>query len=136
MILRLLAAGTLLLALAPPSYSAPSPPAPCGTLDLTSPHTQHCFPEDGSHHFVCCVDINMPENPHSPHGNYNPLERVIRQASNSSSYSWCTCSEEICEEQLGGRVAWNQHGEGWRGYLPRRGGEQPVFNAGSGLPFQ
>ena len=25
----------------------PSPPAPCGTLDLMSPLTQHCFPEDG-----------------------------------------------------------------------------------------
>lgn len=32
------------------------------------------------------------------------LERVIKAASNSSSYSWCTCSEEICEQQLGGRV--------------------------------
>ena len=31
-------------------------------------------------------------------------ERVIKQASNSTSYSWCTCSEEICELQLGGRV--------------------------------
>lgn len=101
------------------SASQPSPPAPCGTLDLTSPLTQHCFPEDGSHHFVCCVDIQMPEvilhlpgiayhwrtphmepllplqNPHSPHGNYNPLARVITQASNASSYSWCTCSEEV-----------------------------------------
>jgi hypothetical protein len=27
--------------------AAPAPPAPCGTLDLTSPLTQHCFPEDG-----------------------------------------------------------------------------------------
>ncbi|PSC74382.1 phosphoglycerate mutase [Micractinium conductrix] len=45
----------------------------------------------------------MAENPHSPHGNYNPLELVIKAASNSTSYSWCTCSEEICEQQLGGR---------------------------------
>lgn len=28
--------------------AAPSPPAPCGTLDLRS---QHCFPADGA----CCV---------------------------------------------------------------------------------
>jgi hypothetical protein len=27
--------------------AAPSPPQPCGTLDLTSPLTQHCFPADG-----------------------------------------------------------------------------------------
>ena len=56
----------------------PAPPAPCGTLDLTSPLTQHCFPEDGSHHAVCCVDISMPENPNSPHGNLNPLVRNLR----------------------------------------------------------
>eukprot|EP00275_Glaucocystis_incrassata_P001890 EC124241.1.p1 GENE.EC124241.1~~EC124241.1.p1 ORF type:complete len:138 (+),score=0.08 EC124241.1:231-644(+) len=90
----------------------------CGTLDLNSPLTQHCFPHDGSHHFVCCVDITLPENPNSPHGNYNPLERVIKTASNSSSYSWCTCSEEICEQQLGGRVAWNMNGIGWKGFAP------------------
>ncbi len=42
----------------------------------------------GSHHFVCCDQIQMPENPHSPHGNYNPLERVIKAASNDTNYSW------------------------------------------------
>lgn len=110
----------------------PKPPAPCGTLDLQSQLTQHCFPEDGSHHFVCCVDIQMPENPHSPHGNFNPLEHVIKSASNASSYSWCTCSENICEMQLGGRVAWNMHGVGHKGYLPSYTG--PVYNARSGLP--
>ena len=26
--------------------AVPSPPAPCGTLDLTSQLTQHCFPDD------------------------------------------------------------------------------------------
>lgn len=87
----------------------------------------------GSHHFVCCVDIQMPENPHSPHGNYNPLADVIRSASNSSSYSWCTCSEEICEEQLGGRVEWNQLGMGWKGFVPRRDGGR-AYNALTGLP--
>ncbi len=86
-----LAAAALLLAAA--AAAAPSPPAPCGTLDLSHPVTQHCFPEDGSHHFVCCVDIADAANPHSPHGNFNPLAEVIRAASNSSSYSWCTCSE-------------------------------------------
>ena len=29
------------------AQAAPSPPQPCGTLDLTSPLTQHCFPADG-----------------------------------------------------------------------------------------
>ena len=44
----------LLLACAAVATAAaqPSPPAPCGTLDLSSTLTQHCFPEDGSHHFV------------------------------------------------------------------------------------
>ncbi|KAH7623686.1 hypothetical protein NADE_008509 [Nannochloris sp. 'desiccata'] len=111
----------------------PSPPAPCGTLDLTSPLTQHCFPADGSHHFVCCVDIQMPDNSHSPHGNFNPLERVIKAASNSTSWSWCTCSEEICRDQLGGTVLWNQNGMGHSGYLPPIDGDRPLFNAATGL---
>lgn len=58
--------------------------------------------------------------------------QVIKAASNSSSYSWCTCSEEICEQQLGGRVAWNQHGVGWKGFAPAY--DRPVLNAASGLP--
>ena len=48
-------------------------------------------------------------------GNYNPLERVIKAASNDSNYSWCTCSEEICTEQLRGFVQWNMNGQGWKG---------------------
>ena len=48
-------------------------------------------------------------------GNYNPLERVIKAASNDSNYSWCTCSEEICTEQLRGFVQWNMNGNGWKG---------------------
>lgn len=47
-------------------------------------------------------------------GNYNPLERVIKAASNDSNYSWCTCSEEICTEQLRGFVQWNMNGNGWK----------------------
>ena len=47
-------------------------------------------------------------------GNYNPLERVIKAASNDSNYSWCTCSEEICTEQLRGFVQWNMNGRGWK----------------------
>lgn len=39
----------------------------------------------GSHHFVCCVDISMPENPSSPHGNYNPLGQVREEEIFSSS---------------------------------------------------
>jgi hypothetical protein len=110
----------------------PSPPAPCGTLDLTNPLTQHCFPADGSHHFVCCEGITLLDNPHSPHGNYNPLSRVIKAASNSTNYSWCTCSEEICTEQLGGHVAWNMNGLGWSGYVPPQRGSRSVFNAMTG----
>ena len=34
--------------MAQPGAAQPSPPGPCGTLDLTSPLTQHCFPEDGA----------------------------------------------------------------------------------------
>lgn len=36
-----------LLLAAPAALAVPTPPEPCGTLDLTSPLTQHCFPEDG-----------------------------------------------------------------------------------------
>ncbi len=31
----------------------PQPPQPCGSLDLSSPLTQHCFPADGAPHGVC-----------------------------------------------------------------------------------
>jgi hypothetical protein len=75
----------------------------------------------------------MPDNSHSPHGNFNPLERVIKAASNATSYSWCTCSEEICREQLGGKVQWNQNGVGHSGYLPPVGGDRPLYNAATGL---
>ena len=98
--------------------SGPVKTNPCGTLDLDSSLTQHCFPADKSHHFVCCVDIQTAGNSASPHGNNNPLLEVITKASKPESYSWCTCSEEICLQQLGGRVAWNQHGAGWKGYKP------------------
>lgn len=112
------------------AWAGPSPPAPCGSLDLGSPLTQHCFPEDGSHHFVCCERITLLDNPDSPHGNQNPLGEVIRAASDPSNYSWCTCSEEICTQQLGGRVAWNQHGAGWTGFRPS---SQRAYNARTGL---
>lgn len=42
----------------------------------------------------------MPENPHSPHGNYNPLERVIKAASNESNYSWCEGRCAACIEMF------------------------------------
>jgi hypothetical protein len=35
----------------------------------------------------------------------NPLENLIRLSSRPESYSWCTCSANICK-LLGGRVAW------------------------------
>ena len=143
---------SLALALLGLASAQPATPEPCGTLDLTSPSTQHCFPADGkwsglsvlshslrshapqswtpvpfchlhpvahptarrqarsassvgalipsryaagSHHFVCCVDIQTSDNAQSPHGNWNPLDDVIRAASDKASYSWCTCSEEV-----------------------------------------
>ena len=36
-------------------------PTNCGTLNLTHPLTRHCFPADGSHHHVCCIDIPLDE---------------------------------------------------------------------------
>lgn len=43
----------------------------------------------------------------------------IRAASlDPNNLSWCTCSEEICKEQLGGKVAWNLNGAGWSGCSP------------------
>ena len=62
---------------------------PGNPTTVTDALTAHCFPEDGSHHFVCCENIQLTDNPHSPHGNLNPLGRVIRAASNSSNFSWC-----------------------------------------------
>ena len=59
---------------------------------------------------------------------------MIREASRPGNYSWCTCSEEICTQQLGGRAAWNQHGAGWSGHRPSR--EGAVFNALTGLKGQ
>ena len=44
---------------------------------------------------MCCVDIQTSDNAQSPHGNLNPLDDVIRAASDAASYSWCTCSEEV-----------------------------------------
>merc|ERR1711907_11034 len=75
----------------------------CGSLDLTLDRTSHCFPSDGSHHFVCCTHIKDPDNENSPHGNLNPLGEAIKEASKDpNNLSWCTCSEQICEKQLGG----------------------------------
>ena len=31
----------------------------------------------GSHHFVCCTQIQAPENPHSPHGMLPSLNRGL-----------------------------------------------------------
>jgi hypothetical protein len=40
----------------------------------------------------------------------NPLENLIRLSSRPESYSWCTCSANICKI-LGGRVAWQLPGK-------------------------
>uniref|UniRef100_A0A7S4PFF9 WW domain-containing protein n=1 Tax=Guillardia theta TaxID=55529 RepID=A0A7S4PFF9_GUITH len=87
-------------------------PTPCGTLNLSSPYTQHCFPPDGSSHHVCCVSIQLPATLHAEpikDAAFVKLEDMIRAASHPSSYSWCTCNQFICEELLGGRVQWDQH---------------------------
>ena len=72
--------------------------------------TDHCFPSDASHHYVCCVDIKNPENQNFKINEHdivrNPLEEQIKRNSHPSSYSWCTCNERICIEQLKGRVEW------------------------------
>ena len=73
----------------------------CGTMDLRSSLTKHCFPEDGLSHSVCCVDIRLPGSQRY----FTHLEHDIYLSSKSSSYSWCTCSVDICHE-LAGRVAW------------------------------
>ena len=81
----------------------------CGSLDLTNEVTGHCFPEDASHHYVCCTEIKDPENDNAPSGYYkNPLYTSIMEASKDHrNLSWCTCTELICTNQLKGRVAWN-----------------------------
>ena len=85
----------LLALLAATVAAKPSPPQACGTLDLTARQTQHCFPKDASHHFVCCEHITTADNSNSPHGNSNPLGKVIAAHSDASNPSWCTCSEEV-----------------------------------------
>jgi hypothetical protein len=116
---RMAISSVLICLLTSAASAEPHPPQPCGSLDLTSPLTQHCFPADGSHHFVCCEGISTPDDEESPHGNRNPLADVIAQASSLENPSWCTCSEEICTKQLHGRVAWNMQGAGWKGFRPR-----------------
>ena len=72
--------------------------------------TDHCFPASASDHHVCCVDIQDVDNELNAEdptvARHNPLAEPIRRNSHKSSYSWCTCSETICEKQLKGRVAW------------------------------
>ena len=80
-----------------------SEPRTCGTLNLTSKLTKHCFPTDASRHSVCCVDIQLPAITNL--SACNILEQRIRSASKPSSYSWCACTEASCHA-LGGRVAW------------------------------
>eukprot|EP00961_Rhodomonas_salina_P147886 1990730-Rhodomonas_salina.1 len=72
----------------------------CGTLNVDSAVASHCFPQDGSHHSVCCVDIELSDDPST----FNALERLISLASKPESYSWCTCSADICEK-LGGSIS-------------------------------
>jgi hypothetical protein len=89
----------------------------CGTLKTPgashgwrNDETDHCFPASASDHHVCCVDIQDVDNDMNSEdpsvAQHNPLAGPIRRNSQSSSYSWCTCSETICEKQLKGRVAW------------------------------
>ena len=92
----------------------------CGSMNMDAPETKHCFPEDASHHFVCCTHIKTPGNEISPHGGNNPLATVIKStAKDPKNLSWCTCSEEICTQQLHGQVSWNMNGVGWKGTNPK-----------------
>ncbi|KAG1679928.1 hypothetical protein FOA52_006992 [Chlamydomonas sp. UWO 241] len=88
----------------------------CGTLSSPGAsygrredETDHCFPASASDHFVCCVDIKNVDNEANTDDAHvaarNPLSGPIRRNSHESSYSWCTCSESICERQLNGRMA-------------------------------
>jgi hypothetical protein len=80
-----------------------SEPRSCGTLNLTSKLTKHCFPANAALHAVCCVDIQLPTI--SNLSECNILERRIRAASLPASFSWCACTEQACVA-LGGRIAW------------------------------
>lgn len=90
----------------------------CGTLRIPGvsygnrkDETDHCFPKDGSHHYVCCTHIkyigNLDNLSDKSVNKYNPLYGPITRNSDPSNYSWCTCSEKICLDQLGGKVEWN-----------------------------
>jgi len=78
---------------------------PCGTLNLEHPSAKHCFPPGVQRHHVCCVDIRLSNNS-TASLHLNLLEKRIKEASSPQSYSWCTCSVDICEGQLGGKVLW------------------------------
>eukprot|EP00960_Hanusia_phi_P015905 468914-Hanusia_phi.AAC.4 len=92
----------------------------CGTMNMQSSLVQHCFPEDGLSHTVCCVDIRLPGSKRY----FTNLEQDIYLSSKPSSYSWCTCTVDICH-QLAGRVAWiYEPSEGGRA---REGGRQSKY---------
>lgn len=64
----------------------------------------------GSHHFVCCTQIQAPENPHSPHGMLPSLNRGllgVKQLSRSLSVMSCMPFAKVlrfqvpCSSQLG-----------------------------------
>jgi hypothetical protein len=74
---------------------------------VTDPLAVQCFPPDGSRFHVCCVDIQLPATP--PGDPINELAAAIMATSHPDSYSWCTCSEYVCKELLGGIVEWDQH---------------------------
>jgi hypothetical protein len=96
------------------AFSANGTPLLCGTMDLNSKLTRHCFPATANRHMVCCADIQLPDPamysgsrlPHNTSSFHNILESRIRSVSRPESYSWCTCSIDVCENQLGGKVQW------------------------------
>eukprot|EP00293_Proteomonas_sulcata_P008165 CAMPEP_0184307166 /NCGR_PEP_ID=MMETSP1049-20130417/15984_1 /TAXON_ID=77928 /ORGANISM="Proteomonas sulcata, Strain CCMP704" /LENGTH=269 /DNA_ID=CAMNT_0026619589 /DNA_START=73 /DNA_END=882 /DNA_ORIENTATION=+ len=94
-----------------PTYFTPTR---CGTLNMSHPAAEECFPPDGSSHYVCCADIDLGQLATEsvdglPDGPTNELLRKIVAASHPRSYSWCCCSHFICEELLNGKVLWDQH---------------------------
>jgi hypothetical protein len=84
-------------------------PTKCGTLNLKHPDTSHCFPPDASKFTFCCEYIKLPEPGENPVLDSSDLASRIRAASDPSNLSWCTCSEYVCEELLGGKVTWDQN---------------------------
>ena len=63
---------------------------------LPSQLTAQCFPDDGTHHNVCCVDIDIP----TDKSDLTALERLIMMASKPHSFSWCVFTNKCAPSFL------------------------------------